>query len=234
MSNNRFQIFVSFVFTWLHHSESFIIKGVIIQLLKILQGTPTQTRNIYNFTNRHLKFMSNLSEPIHSTNNNLLNLHGHRTHRSQDIITFFLSKIKSYIFISAKHGLFHIFIKNYTNSRTWQNWNHSIWIFLTQFMNFPRIALNLPKNRNRGRERQWLTEGPHSSATQRAEASSAARDLIDSEVSRETEGIYVFLTSRRTCWRLALYWTLGCSPSGIAERRRCAAVRRRIGAMATH
>jgi hypothetical protein len=46
---------------------------------------------------------------------------------------------------------------------------------------------------------QKLTEASHSSAIHRAEASSATGDLIDDEVSRETEGIYVFFTSRRTC-----------------------------------
>jgi len=102
VSNNRFQIFLSFVYTWLHHSASFTIKGVIIFLLKIPQETPIQTRNIYNFTNRHAKIMINLSEPTHVISNNILNLHGHKTHRSQDIITSSLNQIKSYLFISTK------------------------------------------------------------------------------------------------------------------------------------
>jgi len=46
--------------------------------------------------------MINLSEPTHVINNTLLNLHGHRTHRSQDIITFYFTKIKSYLLIYAK------------------------------------------------------------------------------------------------------------------------------------
>jgi len=36
--------------------------------------------------------MINLSVPIHVLDNTLLNLHGHKTHRSQDIITFYLTK----------------------------------------------------------------------------------------------------------------------------------------------
>ena len=63
---------------------------------------------------------------------------------------------------------------------------------------FYKIALKPAKNRNRGRERQWLTEGSHSSVTHRAEASSVAGDLNYSEVSGETEGTNMFLTSRRT------------------------------------
>ena len=54
-----------------------------------------------------------------------------------------------------------------------------------------------------GREREadgWglLTEGTHATERQGAEASSAAGDLIDGEVSAKTEGINVFLSSRRT------------------------------------
>ena len=44
-----------------------------------------------------------------------------------------------------------------------------------------------------------LTEGTHTTERQGAETRSAARVLNDGEVSRETEGIYVFLSSRRTC-----------------------------------
>ena len=34
--------------------------------------------------------MIKLSAPIHVISNNILNLHGHQTHRSQDIITSYL------------------------------------------------------------------------------------------------------------------------------------------------
>jgi len=78
VSNNRFQIFHSFSFTCLHHSTSFIIKGVIIYLLKIPQETPIWTRDNHNFNTSHPKIMRNLSDPIHSIHINLLNLHGHR------------------------------------------------------------------------------------------------------------------------------------------------------------
>jgi len=40
VSNNRFQIFLSFNFTCLHHLAIFITRGVIIYLLKIPQETP--------------------------------------------------------------------------------------------------------------------------------------------------------------------------------------------------
>jgi len=40
VSNNRFQFFLSLVYTGLHHSASFTIKGVIIYLLEIPQETP--------------------------------------------------------------------------------------------------------------------------------------------------------------------------------------------------
>jgi len=102
VSNNRFQIFLSFAYTWLHDSASFIMKEVMLYLLKIPQETPIYTRNIHNFTNRHPTIMINLSEPTHSISNLLLNLHGDRTYRSQDIITSYLLKIKSYLIISVK------------------------------------------------------------------------------------------------------------------------------------
>ena len=63
---------------------------------------------------------------------------------------------------------------------------------------FYSIALKSAKNRNRGREGERLTAGSHTSVTQRTEASSVAEDLNDGEVSGETEGTVVFLTSRRT------------------------------------
>ena len=63
---------------------------------------------------------------------------------------------------------------------------------------FYNIALKTAKNRNRGREGQRLTKGSHASVTQRIEASSVVGDLNDGEVSGETEGTIVFLTSRRT------------------------------------
>ena len=44
-----------------------------------------------------------------------------------------------------------------------------------------------------------LTDGTHATERQGAETSSTAGVLNDGEVSEETEGIYVFLTSRRTC-----------------------------------
>ena len=40
VSNNIFQIFPSFVYTWVQHSASFTTKGFITYLLKIPQGTP--------------------------------------------------------------------------------------------------------------------------------------------------------------------------------------------------
>jgi len=46
--------------------------------------------------------MIQLSEPIHVISNNILNFHGHQTHRSQYIITSYLIKIKLYVFISTK------------------------------------------------------------------------------------------------------------------------------------
>jgi len=94
VSNNRFQIFLSFVFVWLRHLATFITRGVIIYLLKISQQIPIYTRDIYNFCTRHPKIMINLPEPIHNMINNLLNFHGDRTYRYQDIIIFFLSRNK--------------------------------------------------------------------------------------------------------------------------------------------
>jgi len=46
--------------------------------------------------------MINVSELIHVISDNTLNLHGHQIHRSQDIITSYLIKIKSYLFISTQ------------------------------------------------------------------------------------------------------------------------------------
>jgi hypothetical protein len=54
--------------------------------------------------------MINLSEPTHSMNNTSLNLHGHRTHRSQDIITSYLTKNKLYLFYFSKNMACFIFL----------------------------------------------------------------------------------------------------------------------------
>ena len=68
---------------------------------------------------------------------------------------------------------------------------------------FFKIALNLPKNINRGREGQWLTEGPIGqrdpldSDTETGESSSPAK-LDDGEVSVESKGTVVTLSPRRT------------------------------------
>ena len=40
VSNNRFEIFPSFVYTRVQHSESVTTKGAIIYLLKLPQETP--------------------------------------------------------------------------------------------------------------------------------------------------------------------------------------------------
>ena len=68
---------------------------------------------------------------------------------------------------------------------------------------FYKIALKPAKNRNRGRERQWLTEGstgqqdPLNSDTETGESSSPMK-LDDGKVSAESKGIVVTLSPRRT------------------------------------
>jgi len=90
-----------------------------------------------------------------------------------------------------------------------------IWILQNQH----RIC----KTVNQGCERERLTPGTHATERQRQGRRSSPAKLDDGEVSVRSKGIYVFLSSRRTRWPnlLALYWTLGCSPSGMAARRRC-------------
>jgi len=87
VSNNRFQISPSFVYTRVQYSASFTMRGVKIYLLKIPQETPIKPRTIYNFTIRPPKIMITLSEPIHVISNPTLNLHGHQINRSPDLIT---------------------------------------------------------------------------------------------------------------------------------------------------
>jgi len=68
---------------------------------------------------------------------------------------------------------------------------------------FYKIALKPAKNRKRGREGQWLTEGPTGqrdpldSDIETGESSSLAK-LDDGEVSTESKGTVVTLSRRRT------------------------------------
>ena len=66
-------------------------------------------------------------------------------------------------------------------------------------MIFFQNSIESAQKQKGGGEGQWLTERSHSSATHSAEASSAAGDFGDGEVSGETEDINVFLSSRGTC-----------------------------------
>jgi len=71
-------------------------------------------------------------------------------------------------------------------------------------MNFTKTTQGLQNSEPewRGLEADgWglLTDGTHATERQRAETSSSPVNLDDSVVSGEPEGIYVFLTSRRTC-----------------------------------
>jgi hypothetical protein len=70
-------------------------------------------------------------------------------------------------------------------------------------MNFTKTTQDLQNSEPEGRETEadrWglLTDGTHATERQEAETSSSPANLDDGVVSRETEGIYVFLTSRRT------------------------------------
>ena len=69
-------------------------------------------------------------------------------------------------------------------------------------MNFSKTTqdlLNKPERRGTEADR-WglLIDGTHATERQEAETSSSPANLNDGGVSRETEGIYAFLSSRRT------------------------------------
>ena len=94
-------------------------------------------------------------------------------------------------------------------------------------MNFTKSTQDLQNSESEvwGRETdRWdqLTHGTHATERQRQGRRSSPAKLDDGEVSVGSKGFYVFLSSRRLCWptSLALYWTLGCSPSWMAARRR--------------
>jgi len=71
-------------------------------------------------------------------------------------------------------------------------------------MNFTKTTRDLQNSEPEGRELEadgWglLTDGTHTTERQRAKTSSSPANLDHGVVSGETEGIYVFLTTRRTC-----------------------------------
>jgi len=69
-------------------------------------------------------------------------------------------------------------------------------------MNFTKTTQDLQNSEHRGETEadRWglLTHGTHVTERQEAETSSLPANPNDGVVSGETEGIYVFLTSRRT------------------------------------